>query len=111
MHVGHCQNLFQCKNEFVDEWKIQENKNILTCQIHQTEYLVPSVPVKSVTSKKYLGDIIMSDGSNTENIMSRKKRGFGIVRKIVDILDKMCLGPYMFKNAVLKQYVKRDPFI
>ena len=43
----------------------------------------------------------MLDGSNTENIMSRKKRGFGTVRKIVDILDKMCLGPYMFKKAVL----------
>ena len=48
-----------------------------------------------------MGEIISSDGKNTANISARKKRGFGTVSDITNMLDKMCLGPYMFRKAII----------
>ena len=57
--------------------------------------------VKVTHSTKYLGKVVHSDGKNTDNISQRKKRGFGTITDIVNILDTMCLGPLMFNKAVV----------
>ena len=57
--------------------------------------------VKETFSTKYLGEVISSDGKNTDNIPQRKKRGFGTIKDIVMMLDDMCLGPHMFQKAVV----------
>ena len=57
--------------------------------------------IKETLSTKYLGEVISSDGTNKENIAARKGRGFGTVKDIVKMLDKMCLGPYLYKKAVV----------
>ena len=38
---------------------------------------------------------------NLENVYARKKHGFGTVKDIMNMLDSMCLGPYMFKKATM----------
>ena len=57
--------------------------------------------VKEVFSTKYLGEIICSDGSNNKNVTDRRNRGFGTVKELQKMLDTMCLGPHMFKKAVV----------
>ena len=48
-----------------------------------------------------MGEIISSDGTNTQNIAARKQRGFGTVKEICKMLDNMCLGPYMLQKAII----------
>ena len=52
-----------------------------------------------VTSEKYLGDIIMSNGSNILNIQERVKRGMGAVNQIRQLLDELFLGDYHYEAA------------
>ena len=48
-----------------------------------------------------MGEVISSDGTKTANVSNRKRRGFGTVKDIVNMLDNMCLGPYMFQKAAV----------
>ena len=80
MHVGKSRDIYWCKYGFIDSWK-------------DDPLQLKSVKVKETTRTKYLGEIISSDGKNTENISARKNRGFGTVRDITKMLDTMCLGP------------------
>ena len=45
--------------------------------------------------------MISCDGSNTENVTARVQRGYGTVKDIVRMLDRMCLGPFMYQKAVV----------
>ena len=60
--------------------------------------------VKSMC-EKYLGDFIcttlLGDGSNAENVKSRKSKGIGIVSQIMVILETVSLGFYYFEIAIL----------
>ena len=49
---------------------------------------------KTVSSDKYVGDILSSDGSNTLKIKERLGKGYGIVNEILAILDEIPLGQY-----------------
>ena len=51
--------------------------------------------------ERYLGDLITSDGSNKTNIHSRKAKGFGIIDKIVSMLEEISFGPNYFEIAIL----------
>ena len=93
LHIGRSKQSYQCKDAFIDSWEEDMNTHI--------EKFQGKVKVKEVWSSKYLGEIISSDGKNTENISTRKKRGFGTVKDISNMLDKMCLGPYFFRKAVV----------
>ena len=57
--------------------------------------------MKETWCTKYLGEVISSDGKNTENMSARTKRGFGTVKDILNMLDNMCLGPYMFRKSII----------
>ena len=65
------------------------------------ELKVHGSTMESVSSDTYLGDIISSNGSNTENIKARISRGNGIISKIRNILDSVSLGAHYFKIALL----------
>ena len=93
LHIGRKRPEFKCENSYIDSWGSNRNEN--------SDIYLGGVKVKEAFSTKYLGELISSDGSNTENIAARKKRGFGTIKDICTMLDKMCLGPYMFKKAVI----------
>ena len=57
--------------------------------------------LSEVVEKKYLGDIVARDGSNTSNIKERTNKGHGSVNKIVTTLNKSHYGKYQFKAAML----------
>ena len=48
-----------------------------------------------------MGEFISSDGSNSANVTARTRRGYGTVKDICNMLDRMCLGPYMYQKAVI----------
>ena len=83
---------YKCENVHIDSWE--------TDKISSEKYL-GKVKVKNTNSTKYLGEIISSSGTNTDNIAARKKRGFGTIKDICNMLDNMCLGPHMLQKAVL----------
>ena len=39
--------------------------------------------------------------ANLENVYARKKHGFWTVKDIMNMLDTLSLGPYMFKKATM----------
>ena len=49
---------------------------------------------KKVDSDKYVGDILSSNGSNSEKIKERCDKGFGIINDIISILEELPLGKY-----------------
>jgi hypothetical protein len=92
MHIGRKRSTYLCQDAFVDSWKDKQGTE---------DKFVGKVKVKEMYSTKYLGEILSSDGKNTENISARQKRGYGTVKDITNMLDKMCLGPFMYKKAII----------
>ena len=93
MHIGTRKPGYRCEKSFIDCWDLDKVENV--------EKYRGKVKVKEVFSTKYLGEVICCDGTNTENVAARVKRGFGTVKDILNMLDRMCLGPFMFQKAVL----------
>ena len=62
---------------------------------------VHGTDMQEVQSDKYLGDVISADGSNTLNVKKMVSKGFGIISKIKNMLDKVTLGHHYFKAALL----------
>ena len=48
-----------------------------------------------------MGDLLTSDGSNTRNIKVRKAKGFGIVDKIISMLDEIFFGPFSIEVGLI----------
>ena len=96
MHIGKKNPAFKCENTYIDSWKQTKSSQTMFTETYEGR-----IKVKQVFKTKYLGEVICSDGSNTANISNRKGRGFGTVKEIINMLDKMCLGPYMFKKALV----------
>ena len=59
MHIGKSRH--RCKEGFIDSWE-------------DNPLQLKSVKVKETTETRYLGEIISSDGKNTQNIAARKKQ-------------------------------------
>ena len=53
--------------------------------------------MKNVKEKKYLGDLISSDGSNSKNIKERTDKSNGIINNIVSALHERPYGRHEFK--------------
>ena len=90
LHVGRKRPEYKCENAYIDSLETGKSS-----KINDTETFAGPVRIKETRSTKYLGEVISSDGTNTENVAARKRRGCGTVKEIVNMLDKMCLGPYL----------------
>ena len=54
--------------------------------------------------ERYLGDLITSDGSNKRNIAARKGKGYGIIEKIMEMLQEISFGHNYFIVANLLRH-------
>ena len=61
--------------------KIQEYDCCKSNRNENSESYMGGVKLKEAFSTKYLGEFISSDGTNTDNIAARKKRGFWTGRR------------------------------
>ena len=78
MHIGKQHESSVCTQLYVDAWKEQvvvkgDGKTVL-----EDIYIGKNV-MERVTEKKYLGDIVSSDGKNTKNITERTNKAHGNV--------------------------------
>ena len=65
------------------------------------ELKVHDKPITDVDELVYLGEVLTSDGKNKRNIQSKVNQGIGMVGEIMEMLNKMNLGPHYFDVAIL----------
>ena len=71
----------KCKPVSIDEWK--EVKEKVGSETVLKDVHVGKVELKTVTGHLYLGDIVKSDGTNKDNVLSRAVKGRGVARDIL----------------------------
>ena len=78
MHIGKTYNSDICLEMSVDSWKetlvVNEKEDK-----HLEDIYVGKSVMKQVSEKKYLGDLISSDGKNKANIKERTNKAIGNV--------------------------------
>ena len=89
----------RCEKVVIDEWK-EEKEKVGSTTILKDIYKGP-IEIKTVDEYVYLGDTVQSDGRSKNNVKQRLKKGQGIVRDIIQILEGLHLGPFFFQ--ALKQ--------
>ena len=72
----------------------KSNGFCLTLKVHGTN-------MPEVSEETYLGDILSSDGKNSKNIKSRISKGVGIISQLMNLLDEVSFGPYLFEIAMM----------
>ena len=92
MHVGRNCVKEICPDLSVDGWKLETVSEVETGKCSQEEEYTGMHGMAEVSSEKYLGDILASDGRNLKNITARKNRGIGIVTQIMEKLNCVCFG-------------------
>ena len=96
MHVGKTQNKDICPDIYVDSWEEELGETVDGVKELKDKFC-GKVLMEEVKEKKYLGDIISSDGKNETNITERTNRAIGIVNKIVTSLKERPYGRHQFK--------------
>ena len=97
MHVGKYKEKFKCRPVFLDSWTSQEIENKTSGKLEFSESFSGKAQIKDVTSEKYLGNIINSDGTNLTDITAKCNRGLGTINKIQTILETMFFGKFYFE--------------
>ena len=72
----------------------RKNRSCPDLQVHGTK-------MERVSEETYLGEIISDDGKNTKNIKNRINKGYGIITKIMDMLENIIFGEHFFTTTVL----------
>ena len=93
MYIGKTYNSDICPEMSVDSWKEKLIVNEMEEKEIQDIYVGKTV-MKQVSEKKYLGDVISSDGKNEANIKERTNKAIGNVNKIVASLNERPYGRY-----------------
>ena len=99
LHLGKNTNI--CAETSVDTWSVEKESEEISSVWELVDREGGKHVIETVTSDKYLGDIISSDGKNSLNIQERKRRGLVAVNQISDMLNDLCLGKYYFEAANL----------
>ena len=86
----------------VDAWEVE----LVNCEkIKRDKYRGREV-FKKVKDKKYLGDVISSNGTNRANIKQRTNKAHGNVNRIVTTLNERPYGKHFIKaDKVMRESV------
>ena len=100
MHVGKKINEDICQKLTIDLWeeKLEKDEDGKEDLVNICK---GKTVMKVVEEKKYLGDIIMKDGKNQQNIKARTNKAQGNLNKIVTSLSERPYGRHTFKAAKL----------
>ena len=102
MHIG--KKKVYCPDLSIDCWKMELKNEIKTKTNEEIDVFEGPIDMEESAEEKYLGDIISYDGSNRKNILDRKGKGFGIINKIMEMLQKISFGPSYFEVANLLRH-------
>ena len=101
MHVGKKNSEILCQELYVGEWKNEVQYDPQTEGSKLNEFFAGNVKMQTKKEQKYLGDIISSDGTHTKNVQERRKKGYGIINQILQILESTYFGKYHFEIAMV----------
>ena len=86
---------------FVDGWVEEYVENPETGETDLIDKYMGEVPIGKTKEQKYLGFVISSEGDNMANIKAIKKKSIGVIRTIMNKLERLKLRQYYFECAVL----------
>ena len=95
MHIG--KKTEYCPDLYIDSWKVET----LPETDDKVDEYNGDYRIEDSDEERYLGDLLTSDGSNAKNIKARKDKGFGIVDKIMSMLDEIFFGPFSIEVGLI----------
>ena len=101
MHIGKDIKEFDKMDFYVDGWKLTEIEEVEAGVTKTWETFDGEQEVDETEAKKYLGQILSRDGSNTANINHKVGKGIGMKNKLKAILEQRPGGKYHFEIEVI----------
>ena len=101
MLVGHMQGNYVNNELKVDHW---EEDIIETIENEVTEVVdkyMGEIVIGATKEHKYLGFIISTTGDNMANIRTVQKKSIGVIRSIINKLEKLNLCDYYYECAII----------
>ena len=99
MHIGN-KNI-NCPQNFIDTFELKSTKEKVSSILDMVDVESEKHVMKTVTSWKYLGDIMQSNGKCDLNILDKVGKGLGAIEEISQMLSDLCLGPYMYESFIV----------
>ena len=99
MHIGKCNDI--CPDIFIDTWKVNCKKNIIASQYELNDEIGEKHQLELTDDQKYIGDILSANGLTKKNIQERKKKGYGIINIIKNILENGFFGSFHFMSITV----------
>ena len=93
-----CESCFESKEISRDHTKVQDCDSI---EIKLADAFSGEEKMESKDNERYLGDIIATDGRNIKNIQARVKKGIGIVKNILNMLEGIPFGKFHYEIAII----------
>ena len=93
-----CENGFELEGILKNQTKVQDSETI---QIKLTDEFAGEEKMASKENERYLGDIIATDGRNIKNIQALVKKGIGIVKNILNMLETIPFGKFHYEVAII----------
>ena len=108
LHTGKDHDKFKNLELYVDGWKMKDVTEVETGINKRQDTSDGSIEISHMSSEKYLGQIISSDGKNTKNIENIRNKGIGIKNKVKQMLETMQGGKFQF---VIAKILRNSHFI
>ena len=97
MHIGD--NKVICPKNTIDTWIMEKETDTVESILEMVDKEGEMHEMETVSSSKYLGDVLQSNGRNDLNIKERITRGYAANNQIMMMLEDLTLGDYYFEAA------------
>ena len=95
MHVG--QSNITCPQNIIDTFELKSLEEKPSSILDMVDVEGEKHVMETVTSWKYLGDVLQSNGKCDINIKDKVGKGLAAINQISQMLTDLCLGPYMYE--------------
>ena len=95
MHIGSPN--INCPQNIIDTFELKSTKDKASSILDMIDVEGDKHVLETVTSWKYLGDIVQSNGKCDLNIKDKVEKGVGASNEIQQMLSDICLGPYLYE--------------
>ena len=97
MIIGKNKEIIRNNKIHVDKWMEEYIENKETGEIDLKEKYIGEVEIEEVKEQKYLGFILSSNGNNIANIQAMERKSIGVIRTILNKMEKLKLRQYYFE--------------
>ena len=112
MIVGKNKENIRNNKIHVDKWMEEYIENKETGEIDLKEKYTGEVAIEEVQEQKYLGFILSADGKNIANIQAMERKSIGVIRTILNKMEKLKLRQYYFEcSKILMNVILRGSIL